>query len=84
MMVVMTACQSEHKRQVGMLNELLEACERDDTMPNDSDARAVLYYMERHGSPSELQQAWRMIFVTPDAIERRRWPRDVFLVVGTG
>lgn len=30
------------------------------------------------------QQAWRMIFVTPDAIERRRWPRDVFLVVGTG
>lgn len=61
MMVVMTACQSEHKRQVGMLHELLEACERYDTMPNDSDARAVLYYMERHGSPSELQQAWRMM-----------------------
>ena len=55
------ACQSEHKRQTAMLHEMLEACERYDTMPNDSVARAVLYYMERHGSPTELQQTWRMM-----------------------
>lgn len=30
-------------------------------MPNDSLARSVLYYMERHGSPAEQQQAWRMM-----------------------
>lgn len=44
-----------------MLNELLDDCERYDAMPNDSLARATLYYMERHGSPRELQQAWRMM-----------------------
>jgi len=58
---MLTACQSEHERQVQMLNDLLEATENYDTMPNDSDARAVLFYMERHGSPLELQQAWRMM-----------------------
>ena len=41
--------------------DLLEATDNYDVMPNDSDARAVLYYMERHGSPRELQQAWRMM-----------------------
>ena len=30
-------------------------------MPSLSEARAILYYMERHGSPTELQQAWRMM-----------------------
>lgn len=55
------ACQSEHERQTAMLHELLDACERYDTMPNDSLARSVLYYMERHGSPAEQQQAWRMM-----------------------
>ncbi len=55
------ACQSEHERQTEQLHELLDACERYDTMPNDSLARAVLYYMERHGSPAEQQQAWRMM-----------------------
>ena len=55
------ACQSEHERQTAMLHELLDACERYDTVPNDSLARSVLYYMERHGSPRELQQAWRMM-----------------------
>ena len=55
------ACQSEHERQMAMLYELLDACERYDAMPNDSLARATLYYMERHGSPRELQQAWRMM-----------------------
>lgn len=55
------ACQSEHERQTAMLHELLDACERYDAMPNDSLARSVLYYMERHGSPAEQQQAWRMM-----------------------
>lgn len=61
LMILTTSCQSEHQRQMQMLNELLEATDNYDTMPNDSDARAVLYYMERHGTPSELQQAWRMM-----------------------
>ena len=71
-MVMLTACQSErlrggglctgmHERQVQMLNDLMEATENYDTMPNDSLARAVLFYMERHGTPRELQQAWRMM-----------------------
>ena len=59
--ILFCACQSEHERQTAMLHELLDACERYDTMPNDSDARAVLYYMERYGSPAEQQQAWRMM-----------------------
>ena len=61
LMVILTSCQSEHERQVQMLNDLLEATDNYEVMPNDSDARAVLYYMERHGSPRELQQAWRMM-----------------------
>ena len=60
-MVILTSCQSEHERQVQMLNDLLEATDNYEVMPNDSDARAVLYYMERQGSPRELQQAWRMM-----------------------
>ncbi|MCR4917307.1 MAG: hypothetical protein K6A96_16320 [Prevotella sp.] len=44
-----------------MLNDLMEATNNYEVMPNDSDARAVLFYMERHGSPRELQQAWRMM-----------------------
>lgn len=60
-MAMMTACQSQHERQVQMMADLLEATDNYDVMPNDSDARAVLYYMERHGSPRELQQAWRMM-----------------------
>ena len=60
-MTILTSCQTEHERQKAMLHELLEATDNYDTMPNDSDARAVLYYMERHGSPRELQQAWRMM-----------------------
>ena len=59
--MILTSCQSEHERQVKMMSNLLEATENYDVMPNDSDARAVLYYMERHGSPHELQQAWRMM-----------------------
>ena len=43
------------------MNDLLEATDNYDAMPNDSLARATLYYMERHGSPRELQQAWRMM-----------------------
>ena len=58
---ILTSCQSEHRRQVQMMADLLEATDNYDVMPNDSDARAVLYYMERHGSPHELQQAWRMM-----------------------
>ena len=61
LMAMLTACQSGHERQVQMMANLLEATDNYDTMPNDSDARAVLYYMERHGSPRELQQAWRMM-----------------------
>ena len=70
--VMLTACQMErqrvgglctgmHGRQVQMLNHLMEATDNYDTMPDDSLARAVLYYMERHGTPGELQQAWRMM-----------------------
>ena len=61
LMAILTSCQSEHERQVQMLNDLLEATDNYEVMPNDSDARAVLFYMERHGSPRELQQAWRMM-----------------------
>jgi len=61
LMAILTSCQSQHERQVQMLNDLLEATDNYEVMPNDSDARAVLYYMERHGSPRELQQAWRMM-----------------------
>ena len=61
LMVILTSCQSEHERQVQMLNDLLEATDNYEVMPNDSGARAVLFYMERHGSPRELQQAWRMM-----------------------
>ena len=60
-MAMLTSCQSEHERQTAMLNDLLEATDNYEVMPNDSDARAVLFYMERHGSPRELQQAWRMM-----------------------
>ena len=59
--IILTSCQSEHDRQVKMMSNLMESTENYDVMPNDSDARAVLYYMERHGSPNELQQAWRMM-----------------------
>lgn len=61
LMAILTSCQTEHERQVQMLEDLLEATDNYVVMPNDSDARAVLYYMERHGSPRELQQAWRMM-----------------------
>ena len=61
LMAMLTSCQSQHERQVQMLNDLMKATDHYDTMPNDSLARAVLYYMERHGSPRELQQAWRMM-----------------------
>ena len=61
LMAILASCQSEHERQVQMMDCLLEATENYDSMPNDSDARVVLYYMERHGSPRELQQAWRMM-----------------------
>lgn len=60
-MAILTSCQSEHERQVKMMNDLLEATDNYDAMPNDSLARATLYYMERHGKPHELQQAWRMM-----------------------
>ena len=60
-MAILTSCQSEHERQVKIMNDLLEATDNYDAMPNDSLARATLYYMERHGSPRELQQAWRMM-----------------------
>ena len=60
-MALLTACLSEHERQAQLLNDLMEATDNYDTMPDDSLARAVLYYMERHGSPCELQQAWRMM-----------------------
>ena len=61
LLMLLGACRSEHQRQVQMMNDLIDATDRYDTLPNDSDARAVLYYMERHGSPHELQQAWRMM-----------------------
>ena len=61
LLMLLGACRSEHQRQVQMMNDLIDATDRYDTLPNDSDARAVLYYMERHGSPRELQQAWRMM-----------------------
>ncbi|MDP4277244.1 MAG: hypothetical protein Q8914_06370 [Bacteroidota bacterium] len=61
LMALCTACQPEHQRQVQMLNDLLEDCEQYDTLPSDADAHAVLFYMERHGSPVEQQQAWRMM-----------------------
>lgn len=61
LMAILTSCQSEHERQVQMMEDLLEATDNYEVMPNDSDARAVLFYMERHGSPRELQQAWRMM-----------------------
>ena len=60
-MAMLTSCLSQHERQVQMLDQLMEATDHYDVMPNDSDARAVLYYMERHGTPRELQQAWRMM-----------------------
>lgn len=60
-MAILTPCQSEHKRQVKMMNDLMEATDNYEVMPNDSLARAVLFYMERHGTPLELQQAWRMM-----------------------
>ena len=60
-MAMLTSCQSGHERQVQMLDRLMEATDHYDVTPNDSDARAVLYYMERHGTPRELQQAWRMM-----------------------
>ena len=60
-MAVLASCQSEHKRQMQMMTDLLEATDNYDVMPNDSLARAVLYYMERHGAPREQQQAWRMM-----------------------
>ena len=59
--IILTSCQSEHDRQVKIMSNLMESTENYDVMPNDSDARAVLYYTERHGSPNELQQAWRMM-----------------------
>ena len=61
LMAMQKSCQSQHERQAQMLNGLLEATDNYEVMPNDSDARAVLFYMERHGSPRELQQAWRMM-----------------------
>ena len=61
LMAILTSCQTAHERQVLLMADLLAATDNYDTMPNDSDARAVLYYMERHGSPRELQQAWRMM-----------------------
>ena len=60
-MAMLTSCLSQHERQVQMLDQLMEATDHYDAMPNDSDARAVLYYMERHAAPRELQQAWRMM-----------------------
>lgn len=60
-MAILASCQSEHEHQVQMMTGLLEATDNYDLMPNDSLARAVLYYMERHGSPNEQQQAWRMM-----------------------
>ena len=61
LLLALFSCQSEHKRQTEMLDELLSACKKYDTTPNISDARSILYYMERHGTPTELQQAWRMM-----------------------
>ena len=49
LMAMLTSCLSQHERQVQMLDQLMEATDHYDVMPNDSDARAVLYYMERHG-----------------------------------
>ena len=49
MLIMFSACQSEHQRQTDRLNELLSACEQYDTMPDLSNARSVLFYMERHG-----------------------------------
>ena len=61
LLTLFSACQSEHQRQTKMLDGLLNACGHYDTMPSLSDARSVLYYMERHGSPTELQRAWHMM-----------------------
>ena len=54
LMAILTSCQSEHERQVQMQNDLLDATDNYEVMPNDSDARAVLFYMERHGSPRRI------------------------------
>ena len=61
LMAILASCQSEHERQVHMMKDLREATDKYDIIPDDSLARAVLYYMERHGSPNEQQQAWRMM-----------------------
>lgn len=61
LLLALLSCQSEHKRQTEMLDGLLTECTQYNTMPSLSDARSILYYMERHGSPTELQQAWRMM-----------------------
>ncbi len=61
LMAILASCQSEHERQVHMMKDLREATDKYDMIPDDSLARAVLYYMERHGSPNEQQQAWRMM-----------------------
>ena len=61
LLLALFSCQSEHKRQTEMLEELLSACKKNDTMPSLSEARSILYYIERHGSPTELQRAWRMM-----------------------
>ena len=61
LLMALFSCQSEHKRQTEKLDELFFACKKYDTMPSLSEARSILYYMERHGSPTELQQAWRMM-----------------------
>lgn len=60
-LLALFSCQSEHKRQTEMLDGLLKECTQYDTMPSLSNARSILYYMERHGSPMELQQAWHMM-----------------------
>ncbi|MBR1520568.1 MAG: hypothetical protein IJ635_04945 [Bacteroidaceae bacterium] len=61
LLLALFSCQSEHKRQTEMLDGLLTECTQYETIPSLSDARSVLYYMERHGSPTELQQAWYMM-----------------------
>lgn len=60
-LVMCVACQTEHKHQLKVMNDLLQACEQHDIVPNDTIARAVVFYMERYGSPTEQQQAWRMM-----------------------
>ena len=54
LMAMLTSCQSQHERQVQMLNDLIADADHYDKMPNDSLARAALYYMERHGTPRVL------------------------------